>query len=105
MKFDYLVKHDGVYYPAGTDVPIETTSGEGVKVPAVDVSGRVDEVKDGEEENREVEEVKEEKPKPKYTETDLDVPYFSLLSMAKKEGLNVPDKAKTSDLKKMLRAL
>lgn len=103
MKFDYLVKHDGVYYPAGTDVPIETTSGEGVKAPAVDVLGKVDEVMDGEEENREVEEV--EPRKPKYTDEDLDVPYFSLIALAKKEGLNVPDKAKTGDIKKMLRAL
>lgn len=24
MKFDHLVKHDGVIYPAGTDVPSDT---------------------------------------------------------------------------------
>lgn len=23
MKYDYLVKHNGVYYPAGTDVPVD----------------------------------------------------------------------------------
>ena len=23
MKFDYLVRHNGVDYPAGTDVPVE----------------------------------------------------------------------------------
>ena len=98
MKFPYLVKHNGVYYPIGTDVPIETPSG-GVKTPAKAVSGKVDiEVKE------DVEEVKEDK-KPKYTEKDLDVPYFSLKAMAKNEGLKIPDKAKSSDLKKMLRAL
>lgn len=99
MKFDYLVKHDGVYYPAGTDVPIETTSGEGVKAPAGDVSGK-DLVKDDEVLDKDL-----VKDKRKYTDEDLDVPYFSLIALAKKEGLNVPDKAKTGDIKKMLRAL
>lgn len=99
MKFDYLVKHDGVYYPAGTDVPIETTSGEGVKAPAGDVSGK-DLVKDDEVLDKDL-----VKNKRKYTDEDLDVPYFSLIALAKKEGLNVPDKAKTGDIKKMLRAL
>ena len=99
MKFDYLVKHDGVYYPAGTDVPIETTSGEGVKAPAGDVS-RKDLVKDDEVLDKDL-----VKNKRKYTDEDLDVPYFSLIALAKKEGLNVPDKAKTGDIKKMLRAL
>lgn len=99
MKFDYLVKHNGVYYPAGTDVPIETTSGEGVKAPAVDVSGK-DLVKDDEVLDKDL-----VKDKRKYTDEDLDVPYFSLIALAKKEGLNVPDKAKTSEIKKMLRAL
>jgi len=99
MKFDYLVKHDGVYYPAGTDVPIETTSGEGVKAPAVDVLGK-DLVKDDEDLDKDL-----VKDKRKYTDEDLDVPYFSLIALAKKEGLNVPDKAKTGDIKKMLRAL
>lgn len=99
MKFDYLVKHDGVYYPAGTDVPIETTSGEGVKAPADDVLGK-DLVKDDEVLDKDL-----VKDKRKYTDEDLDVPYFSLIALAKKEGLNVPDKAKTGDIKKMLRAL
>lgn len=99
MKFDYLVKHNGVYYPAGTDVPIETTSGEGVKAPAGDVSGK-DLVKDDEVLDKDL-----VKNKRKYTDEDLDVPYFSLIALAKKEGLNVPDKAKTGDIKKMLRAL
>ena len=26
MKYAYLVKHNGVYYPAGTDVPVDGTS-------------------------------------------------------------------------------
>ncbi len=99
MKFDYLVKHNGVYYPAGTDVPIEKPSGEGVKAPAVDVSEK-DLVKDDKVLDKDL-----VKDKRKYTDEDLDVPYFSLLSMAKKEGLDVPDKPKTSELKKMLRAL
>lgn len=26
MKFDHLVKHNGIFYPAGVDVPVGTTS-------------------------------------------------------------------------------
>lgn len=26
MKFDHLVRHNGIDYPAGTEVPVETTS-------------------------------------------------------------------------------
>lgn len=30
MVYDYNVKHDGVFYPAGTDVPVETPKAEPV---------------------------------------------------------------------------
>lgn len=35
MKFDHTVKHNGILYPAGTDVPVEDekTEVEQVKVP------------------------------------------------------------------------
>lgn len=104
MKFDYLVKHNGIYYPAGTDVPIEDNGGD--KAP-VKSSGKVDVVKE--------DKIKPEYISPadnpfkddkrKYTDEELDVPYFSLKSMAKKEGLKIPDKAKASEIREMLRAL
>ena len=94
MKFTYKVKHNGVYYPAGADVPIEETSGEGVKAPAVKVSGKVDEPK------------KVEEPKGrKYTEEDLDLPYMKLKSLASKNGIKVDKSAKAEEIKDLLRAL
>lgn len=101
MKFPYKVRHNGVDYPIGADVPIETKVSEGVKAPAPLVSGKV---------KKEVKEdnvvIKEEEPKGrKYSEEDLDVPYFSLKALAKKEGLKIPDKAKAGEIKDMLRAL
>ena len=100
MKFDYLVKHDGIYYPAGTDVPIETSGGG--ETPAVSVSGKVEEP---------VAEVKETKPEPaekkgrKYSEEDLNMPYMSLKSIARSEGFKVPNTAKAEEIKEMLRTL
>ena len=87
MKFDYLVKHDGVYYPAGTDVPINETNGGGTKAPAVDVSGKVD--KEG----------------SKYSEEDLDLPYMKLKSLAAQEGIKLDKTAKAEEIKEALRAL
>ena len=92
MKFDYLVKHNGIYYPAGTEVPIETNGG-GDKAPAVDVSGKVEKPK-----------VKEPKSK-KYTEEDLNLPYMKLKSLAIAEGFKVDKSAKAEDIKEMLRKL
>ena len=93
MKFPHHVRHNGIDYPIGTDVPIE------VEPPAVkagaSVSGKA---------KKEVKEVKEEKGR-KYSEEELDVPYFSLKALAKKEGLKIPDKAKAGEIKDMLRAL
>ena len=94
MKFPYLVKHDGVYYPIGTDVPIET-SGEGVKAPAVDVSGKV-----------EVEEEVNDIPFiSKYSEKDLDVPIQVLRKMCKENGIKMTNKDNADSLREKLRAL
>lgn len=99
MKFPYHVRHNGIDYPIGTDVPIE------VETPAVkagaSVSGKAKkEVK----EDKKV--VTEDTTKGrKYSEEELDVPYFSLKALAKKEGLKIPDKAKAGEIKDMLRAL
>lgn len=96
MVFPYLVKHDGVYYPAGTDVPIEETkSGGGNETPTVVVSGKVDEKKD--------EVVKT--GSRKYTEEDLNLPYMKLKALAKKEGFRVENTTKAPELKDMLRSV
>lgn len=92
MKFAHLVKHNGIYYPAGTEVPIET-SGGGVDAPAVEVSGKVDEPK-------------AEKPKSKkYSEEELNLPYMKLKSLAISEGFKVDKSAKADEIKDMLRTL
>ena len=93
MKFDYLVKHNGVYYPAGTEVPIEETNGGGNKAPAVDVSGKVDEPK------------AEKTKSKKYSEEELNLPYMKLKSLAIAEGFKVDKTAKADDIKEMLRTL
>lgn len=94
MKFAHLVKHNGIYYPAGTEVPIET-SGGGVDAPAVEVSGKVEEPKV---------DIPVEKPR-KYSEEDLNMPYMKLKSLATKEGFKVEKSAKADDIKEMLRSL
>lgn len=92
MRFNYEVKHNGVYYPAGTEVPIET-SGEGVKAPAVDVSGKVD---------NEIFDAPQVKAK-KYTEKDFEgKKFFALKGIAKAEGFDVPKDASSDDVRKML---
>lgn len=95
MKFPYLVKHNGVYYPIGTDVPIETKIGEGVTAPAVNVSGKV--------------EVREDEIATdgiaKYSESDLDVPFFTLKKMCKENGIKISNKDGADVLKEKLRAL
>ena len=105
MKFDYLVKHNGIYYPAGTDVPIETDGGE--KAP-VAVSGKVEETVEKKEKQPEqpaAAETPADEKKRKYSEKDLEMPYMSLKSLAKSEGFKVPNTAKADDIKEMLRTL
>ena len=93
MKFPYLVKHNGVYYPIGTDVPIEKPSG-GITAPT-ETSGKV--------------EVKEDEIATdgiaKYSESDLDVPFFTLKKMCKENGIKISNKDGADVLKEKLRAL
>lgn len=116
MKFDHLVKHNGIYYPAGADVPTEETKkSEGVKAPAPLVSGKVDDdaaieaakiITDDEiQANPDMVRAEFDKKTRKYSEEELNVPYFSLKAMAKKEGITIPEKAKAGDIRDMLRAL
>ena len=91
MKFPYLVKHDGVYYPIGTDVPIEKHSG-GATAPA-ETSGKVEE------------ETVELSFSSKYTEKDLDVPIQVLRKMCKENGIKMTNKDNADSLREKLRAL
>lgn len=106
MKFDWLVKHNGIYYPAGADVPIEETKkSEGVKAPAPLVSGKVDEVKDDVQANSDIVWAEFDKKTRKFSEEDLNLPYMKLKALAKKNGFKVENTAKANDIKDMLRSL
>jgi hypothetical protein len=75
------VKYNGVYYPAGTNVPVGVASVE---------------IKD----NKIIDEVKEE---VKYTKTDINrMSTSDLKSLAKSEGIKDADTLSGADLKKVL---
>ena len=81
MVYNHLVKYNGVYYPAGTDVPVGVASVE---------------IKD----NKIIDEVKEE---VKYTKTDINrMSTSDLKSLAKSEGIKDADTLSGADLKKVL---
>ena len=81
MVYSHLVKYNGVYYPAGTDVPVGVASVE---------------IKD----NKIIDEVKEE---IKYTKTDINrMSTSDLKSLAKSEGIKGADTLSGADLKKVL---
>lgn len=90
MIFPFEVKKNGVYYPAGTDVPMRSEK-RGAKKPPVETSGKVDEpvVETGR----------------KYTEEDLKLPYMKLKSLASQNGIKVDKSAKAEEIKELLRAL
>lgn len=91
MIFPFEVKKNGVYYPAGTEVP--TGSKKGVEKPLSSQPGKVDEPK-------------AEKPKSKkYSEEELNLPYMKLKSLAIAEGFKVEKSAKADEIKDMLRTL
>ena len=81
MVYSHLVKYNGVYYPAGTNVPVGVASVE---------------IKD----NKITDEVKEE---VKYTKTDINrMSTSDLKSLAKSEGIKDADTLSGADLKKVL---
>lgn len=81
MVYSHLVKYNGVYYPAGTNVPVGVASVE---------------IKD----NKVIDEVKEE---VKYTKTDINrMSTSDLKSLAKSEGIKDADTLSGADLKKVL---
>ena len=81
MIYKHLVKYNGVYYPAGTDVPV------GVKP--------VEEVKKVEEVKEEVEEM------PTYSKTEINrMSTADLKELAKEQGID--DELSGADIKKAL---
>ena len=96
MIFPFEVKKNGVYYPAGTEVP--TGSKKGVAKPLSSQPGKVDT-------KIQTEPVKESEKERKYSEDDLNMPYMKLKSLAIKEGFKVDKSAKADDIKEMLRTL
>lgn len=97
MIFPFEVKKNGIYYPAGTEVPNGARKQGETPVSA---PGKVDKTKS------EVEDIgKEVKKTRKYSEEDLNLPYMKLKSLASKEGLKVEKSAKADEIKEMLRSL
>ena len=84
MIFPFEVKKNGIYYPAGTEVP---TGARKQGNDPVSAPGKVD------------------AKTSKYTEEELNLPYMKLKSLALKEGLKVEKTAKADDIKEMLRSL
>lgn len=96
MIFPFEVKKNGVYYPAGTEVP--TGSKKGAEKPLSSQPGKVDAKPEIQKES-----VKENERK--YSEEELDLPYMKLKSLATKEGFKVEKSAKAEEIKEMLRSL
>ena len=96
MIFPFEVKKNGVYYPAGTEVP--TGSKKGAEKPLSSQPGKVDAKPEIQKES-----VKENERK--YSEEELDLPYMKLKSLASKEGFKVDRSAKAEEIKEMLRSL
>lgn len=101
MKFNHMVKHNGVYYPAGADVPIENEKGGG-RSPLPLNSGKVD---DGMGVNSDIGRAEFDKKLRKYSEEDLKLPYMKLKALAKKEGFKIENTMKANELKDMLRSV
>ena len=88
MKFRHLVKYNGVYYPAGADVPV------GEDNPVV--------TKAKEEVVAEVEQPIVEK-QPQYTKTDINrMSTAELKSLAKEQAIDGAEEMTGSELKKVL---
>lgn len=103
MIFPFEVKKNGVYYPAGTEVP--TGSKKGVAKPLSSKPGKVDTDEIQANSDKVFAEFDSKISKRKYTEEELDLPYMKLKSLASKEGFKVDRSAKAEEIKEMLRLL
>ena len=93
MVFKHLVKHNGKYYPAGTDVPVgsETVENKKVEKPKEDDFSQYMNAPEIEEESTEV----------KYTKTEINrMSTADLKELAKENGID--DGLSGAEIKKAL---
>lgn len=91
MKFNHLVKYNGVYYPIGTDVPM------GDNKPVVENKVEKVEVK------QEVVETPNVEDTPKYTKTEINrMPLDELKALATSNGVEGANDMTGGELKKLL---
>lgn len=102
MKYPYVVNHNGVWYPAGYEVPEDTASAVGGTVdapeePTEPVEDAVEEIR---EEEQEVAKNVTEAP----TRTEINrMPKADLIKLARKCGMKFDDEFITgAELKRML---
>lgn len=87
MKYPYIVNKDGVWYPAGAEVP------EGAN-PIVEKKVEV---------KQEVVETPKVEDTPKYTKTEINrMPLDELKALATEKGVNGADDMTGGELKKLL---
>lgn len=100
MKFDCLVKHNGIYYKAGEEVPIDDQKSVGVSAP-IEKPIEKPIQKPIEVKSEKVEEIKVE-PTIKFTKTEINrMSTKELRELANKNGINGDD-FNGSELKTML---
>lgn len=103
MKYNYLVKHNGIYYQAGEEVP------DGKETKSVSVAEVIENTKKVEPEKKEepkfdvseLEEVKEEEKK--YSKTDImKMPKGTLETLMNQNGIEITEDMSNADMKKAL---
>ena len=95
MVFKHLVKHNGKYYPAGTDVPVGGKTVEDKKTEKPK--------KDDFSQYMNQPEIKEESTEAKYTKTEINrMSTAELKSLATENGIDGADEMTGADLKKVL---
>lgn len=91
MKFDYLVKHNGIYYKAGEEVPMGETTPKVTPKPIVEEK-KVEPIAKPIIEETKVEEVDTNTNEKKYTKTDINrMSTKELRDLAKENGINGND--------------
>lgn len=100
MKFDYLVKHNGVYYQIGEDVPIGDNAPVGASKPVEKVTEKVEKIEKPIEEPIEIKEVVPQTQS--YTKTEINrMSTAELRELANKNGIDGSEYV-GSELKTML---
>ena len=102
MKYRYTVNHNGVWYPAGSEVPEDTASAMGGTVEALEEP--TESVKDMIEETIDEEPKADENVAEAPTRTEINrMPKADLMKLARKCGMKFDDEFITgAELKRML---